>query len=97
MTITERIRQLLAQGATTDEIVAATGSSANYIRKVRWQVKHPEYKAQWMRRWRECNPEVEKARRQRSSMQRLIRAEQAHQARKAERVQKIMGPAHWYG
>lgn len=97
MTITDKIRTLLSKGATTDEIIAATGSNANYIRKVRWQTKHPAYKAQWMRRWRECNPEVERARVQRRKMQELIKAERAHQARKESRVQKIVGPANWYG
>lgn len=88
MTTADRIRTLLSQGATTDEIVAATGASPDYCR---------EYGRVWMQRYRETHPDAEKARRQRQRIQHLIRSERARQGRRADRVQKIVAPPNWYG
>jgi len=86
MTLTEKIRRRLKSGQSVAEIAVQLGVPACIVRKIRWEMRHPDYKRIYMRRWRELNPQYEKRR----ALQRLIKSYQLCRGRIEERLQRVI-------
>jgi len=86
MTLTDGIRKRLKAGQTVEQIVIELGVPACIVRKIRWEMCHPDYKRIYMRRWRELNPQYEKRR----ALQRLIKSYQLCRGRIEERLQRVI-------
>ena len=113
MTITDGIRHRLRAGQDPATIALELGVTINRVHVVRWQMRHPEKKAEYARAYWHRNKErlqaIEKERKrahktrldeQRKALCARIR-ELERELRNVKRAQRppklIQGPANWYG
>ena len=52
MTLTEKIRRRLKSGQSVVQIAVELGVPARAVRKIRWELRNPDYKKIYMRHWR---------------------------------------------
>jgi hypothetical protein len=62
MTKKDQIIALIQRGVEDRNVIAKkVGVKPVYISQIRWYLRHPGYKAAWMRDYRKRNPEAYKA------------------------------------